>query len=73
MQFKIPVDTELHAAIIRDAGRHLRPADLHVVFLLRQALALEFPLPKEKPARCARPAGRGAPIDKGILNDDAHR
>jgi hypothetical protein len=43
MHIKIPVTAELYAAIIRDAGRHLRSADLHVVYLLRQSLDLEFP------------------------------
>jgi hypothetical protein len=72
MTVKIPLDNELHAAIIRDAGRHLRPADLHVVYLLRQALHLEFPLPDIKnPARCARPAGRGTSTNPERVNDDA--
>jgi hypothetical protein len=73
MQIKIPVDAELYAAIIRDAGRHLRSADLHVVYLLRQSLALEFPLPTEKPASVASAAGRGASPDKGSVGDDAQR
>lgn len=71
MTVKIPLDNELHAAIIRDAGRHLRPADLHVVYLLRQALNLEFPLPKEKPASVASAAGRGASTEREMVNDDA--
>lgn len=73
MQIKIPVDAELYAAIIRDAGRHLRSADLHVVYLLRQAMGLEFPLPKEWPARCARPAGRGASTHLERGDDDAQQ
>ena len=73
MQIKIPVDAELYAAIIRDAGRHLRSADLHVVFLLRQAMGLDFPLPKEWPASGANAAGRGATPHQECMNDAARR
>jgi hypothetical protein len=72
MQIKIPVDAELYAAIIRDAGRHLRSADLHVVYLLRQAMSLEFPLPKEKPANVGSVPGCGAsPEQLESVNHDA--
>jgi hypothetical protein len=64
MIVKIPLDTELHAAIIRDAGRHLRPADLHMVYLLRQALNLAFPLPK------ANSAGAWVDREGGAIGDD---
>ena len=70
MTVKIPLDNELHAAIIRDAGRHLRPADLHVVYLLRQALNLEFPLPDmKKPASVGSAAGLGMPTQPESVND----
>jgi hypothetical protein len=71
MVVKIPLDNELHAAIIRDAGRHLRPADLHVVYLLRQALSLEFPLPDmKKPASVGSTPGRGASTELVRVNHD---
>jgi hypothetical protein len=74
MVIKVPLDTELHAAIIRDAARHLRPADLHIAAILRQALNLEFPLPElKKPASGANAAGRGMPTNQGILNDGTQR
>jgi hypothetical protein len=72
MTVKIPLDAELHAAIIRDAGRHLRPADLHVVYLLRQALKLEFPLPDmKKPASAGNTPGHGASPGQRGIGDDA--
>jgi hypothetical protein len=73
MHIKVPMTAELYTKLIEDAGRHLRSTDLHIIYLLREAMGLEFPLTKEWPARAANSAGRGAPTDKGILNDDAHR
>jgi hypothetical protein len=64
MTVKVPLDHELHVAIIRDAGRHLRPADLHMVYLLRQALNLAFPLPQANLASIASVASRGARVGR---------
>ena len=44
---KIGLDEETYTALMREASRHLRPADWHAKALLRAALGLEFPYPKK--------------------------
>jgi plasmid stability protein len=44
---KIRLDHETELALIKDAARHLRPADWHAKTILRQALGLPFPYPSE--------------------------
>jgi hypothetical protein len=46
---KIRLDHETELALIKDAARHLRPADWHAKALLRQVLGLPFPYPAKTP------------------------
>jgi len=71
MHIKVPMTAELYTKLIEDAGRHLRSTDLHIIYLLREAMGLEFPLTKEWPARAANSAGRGASPNNGSGRDDA--
>jgi hypothetical protein len=45
--FKITIclDNEMHAALMMDASRHLRPTIFHAKALLREKLGLPFPYP----------------------------
>jgi hypothetical protein len=43
MHIKVPMTAELYTKLIEDAGRHLRSTDLHIIYLLREAMGLEFP------------------------------
>ena len=42
---KIRLDADMYDALLKDAARHLRPADWHAKALLRQSLGLPFPYP----------------------------
>ena len=53
---KIRLDHETELALIKDAARHLRPADWHAKAILRQALGLPFPYPAEPIGQAVNPA-----------------
>jgi hypothetical protein len=72
---KIYLDEECYGRLIEDAGRNLRGAGPHAKALLRLALGLEFPYPREvdmkKPCESFDPLqGHGATTTRG-LNDAA--
>jgi hypothetical protein len=48
---KVALDSETYAALMDDAARHLRPADWHAKAILRTALGLRFPYPKDEEHR----------------------
>jgi hypothetical protein len=45
-EIRVSLDDEMHAALIQDASRHLRPTVYHAKALLRSALGLPFPYPE---------------------------
>jgi hypothetical protein len=69
-RLQVRVVGELRRAVIRDALRHHRPAQLHALVLLKQALGMPVPEPDAgspgtAPGGASEPAGEqaGEPIE----------